>query len=71
MRHEKPATTIDCVLLADAVANFECRLESELETGDHVLFVGRVVASHVSESSELRRLYTVDEDFEMGGVVAG
>ena len=64
----QPATTVDCVLLTDAVANFECKLESELETGDHVLFVGRVVVSHVNQSDELRRLYTVGEDFQMGGV---
>lgn len=66
----QPATSIDCVLLTDAVANFECKLESELETGDHILFVGGVVASHVNRSSEVRRLYTVGEDFQMGGVVA-
>ena len=65
----QPTATIDCVLLTDAVANFECRVESELETGDHVLFVGRVVASHLNESGELSRLYTVGKDFQMGGVV--
>lgn len=67
----QPATAIDCVLLADAVANFECKLESELQTGDHVVFVGRVVASHVNRSSGLRRLYTVGEGFEMDGVIPG
>jgi flavin reductase (DIM6/NTAB) family NADH-FMN oxidoreductase RutF len=67
----QPATVIDGVLLADAVANFECKLESELETGDHVIFVGRVVASHVNESAELRRVYTIGENYEMGGVVPG
>ena len=65
----QPASVIDCVLLADAVANFECKLESELATGDHVLFVGRVVCSHINQDSGLRRLYTVGEDFQMGGVV--
>ena len=58
-------------VLADAVANFECKMESELETGDHVLFVGRVVASHVNDTGELRRLYTIGENFQMGGVVRG
>lgn len=64
------AAEIDSLLLADAVANFECRLESELETGDHVILVGRVMASHVSESDALRRLYTVGENYQMGGVMA-
>ena len=46
-------------------------MESELETGDRVLFVGRVVASHVNETGQLRRLYTVGENYQMGGVVRG
>lgn len=53
----QPATVIDSVLLSDAVANFECRLESELQTGDHVIFVGRVVASHMNEDPTVHRLY--------------
>ena len=53
----QPATKIGGVLLSDACANFECRLEAELETGDHVLFVGRVARSHVSDDPMLRRLY--------------
>ncbi len=65
----QPATVIDGVLFADAVANFECKLESELETGDHVLFVGRVVASYVNETGETHRLYTLDKDHRMGRVV--
>ena len=67
----QPAKVIDGVLLADAVANFECVLESELETGDHFLFVGRVVAAHVNEDVELRRLYTLGEGYAMGGVMPG
>ncbi len=55
----QPASAIDGVLLCDAVANFECRLESELETGDHVLFVGRVVAAHVNEDPAVQRLYNL------------
>ena len=65
----QPASVIDGVLLADAVANFECKLESELKTGDHVLFVGRVVCSHVNQDSSLQRLYTVGKDYRMGAVV--
>ena len=67
----QPATAIDGVLLADAVANFECKLASELETGDHVLFVGRVVAAHMNEDAKVRRLYTRGTGYEMGGVRPG
>ena len=55
------------MLLADAVANFECRVVSELATGDHVIFVGEVVCSHVHDPP-LNRLYTVAEGFAMGGL---
>ena len=54
----QPATHIDSVLLAEAVANFECVVEQEVITGDHVLFVGRVVAAHAHEDENLTRVYT-------------
>jgi flavin reductase (DIM6/NTAB) family NADH-FMN oxidoreductase RutF len=65
-----PASEIDSVLLADAVANFECKLTAELETGDHVVFVGEVVCSHRSEKP-LNRLYTVGEGYKMAGLPRG
>ena len=64
----QPASVIDSVLLADAVANFECKLVSELETGDHVLFVGQVVAAHMNQDGGVRRLYSLGDD-RLGGVV--
>jgi flavin reductase (DIM6/NTAB) family NADH-FMN oxidoreductase RutF len=64
----QPATAIDCVLLADAVANFECVLEGELQTGDHSIFAGRVVAAHVNEDESLERLYTLGPGYELGAV---
>ncbi|MFW6158465.1 MAG: flavin reductase family protein [Planctomycetota bacterium] len=63
----QPAAEIDCVLLADAVANFECRLAGEMETGDHVLFVGQVVAAHVSQTPK-RRLYILGPGHKLGGL---
>lgn len=61
------ADRIDCVLLADAVANFECEIVSELATGDHVIFVGQVVASHVNRDPDLRRIYALGRE-RMGAV---
>lgn len=58
----QPAAKIDSVLLADAVANFECKLESEHETGDHVIFVGRVVAAHMNEDTSVGRLYSLGNE---------
>ena len=63
----KPAETIDSVLLTDAVANFECTLESETVAGDHIIFVGRIVASHINTEPK-KRLYTVAPGHKLGSV---
>ena len=62
-----PASKIDSVILDDAVANFECVLEDQLVTGDHVIFVGRVVASYINTKPK-NRLYTVSPQWDMSGV---
>ena len=62
-----PAEKIDSVIIDDAVANFECILESELVTGDHIIFAGRVVACHVNSESK-KRLYSVGPNRLLGGV---
>jgi len=62
-----PAKEIDSVLLADAVANFECTLESETEAGDHIVFVGQIVCSHVNTEPK-KRLYTVGPGHKLGPV---
>lgn len=63
----QPTKRIDCVLLADAVANFECKLVSELETGDHVIFAGEVVCAHLNETA-CNRLYGVGPGYKMAGL---
>jgi flavin reductase (DIM6/NTAB) family NADH-FMN oxidoreductase RutF len=63
----QPAQVIDGVLLTGAVANFECRLVGELETGDHVIFVGEVVRACRNET-DLNRLYTVGPNYQMAGL---
>jgi flavin reductase (DIM6/NTAB) family NADH-FMN oxidoreductase RutF len=60
-----PAKEIDSVLLADAVANFECTLNSETEAGDHIIFVGEIVCSHVNTEPK-QRLYTVGPGHKLG-----
>ena len=61
----EPAKEIDSVLLGDAVANFECTLESQMVAGDHVIFVGKVVASHTNTEPK-KRLYTVGPGHKLG-----
>jgi flavin reductase (DIM6/NTAB) family NADH-FMN oxidoreductase RutF len=50
------ATQVRPPLLAGCVVNLECKLEGELEAGDHTVFLGRVVAAHVDESVPARLL---------------
>ena len=61
----EPAKAIDSVLLADAVANFECTLESQMPAGDHIIFVGRIVASHTNTEPK-KRLYTIAHGHKLG-----
>ncbi|MCK4601627.1 MAG: flavin reductase family protein [Phycisphaerae bacterium] len=63
----QPAKKINCVLMSGAVANFECEIVGELETGDHIIFVGEIVCSHLNERP-LNRLYTVGAGYKMGGL---
>lgn len=48
---------IDCARLKNAAAWLECEVVNELETGDHVLFVGKVVNSGMQETG--KRLYHI------------
>ncbi len=63
----EPAKAIDSLLLSDAVANFECTLESQLHAGDHLIFVGEVVSSHINPVPK-KRLYTVGPGHKLGSV---
>ena len=62
-----PAQKIDCLLIDDAVANFECRLVGEFTTGDHVIFVGEVLLAHVNPDAP-GRIYIVGKGYKMSGV---
>jgi len=61
-----PAEHVKPPLIAECLAAFECVLVSEVSTGDHTLFVGEVVASHVSDKTQ-RRLFSLGSGM-LGGV---
>ena len=63
----EPAKEIDSVLLTDAVANFECALDSQVPVGDHIIFVGTVVSSHMNTEPK-KRLYTTGPGHKLGPV---
>lgn len=55
-------------LIADAVANFECRLVTILKPGDCPLVVGKIVAAHENVSRSRKRLYTIGPKHALGKV---
>jgi flavin reductase (DIM6/NTAB) family NADH-FMN oxidoreductase RutF len=61
----EPAKSIDSVLLTDAVANFECTLESQMPAGDHIIFIGKIVCSHTNTEPK-KRLYSVAPGHKLG-----
>lgn len=61
------AEKIDCVLIKDAVANFECVVRQEIDAGDHVLFVAEVVRSLVTDNP-INRMFTLVKAEHLDGV---
>ncbi len=61
----EPAKQIDSLLLSDAVANFECILDSQTPAGDHIIFVGKIVAAHTNTEPK-KRLYTIAPGHKLG-----
>lgn len=40
-------------LLADATANFECKIVQEAETGDHIIVVGKILVQYANEDKRV------------------
>ncbi len=66
----QPASIVKAPLVADAVANFECKLVEITRPGDCPLIVGKVVAAHVNTRKSLRRLLNVAPGYKLRGVRA-
>jgi flavin reductase (DIM6/NTAB) family NADH-FMN oxidoreductase RutF len=64
----EPARKIDSVLLSDAVANFECDMDSQIEAGDHIIFTAKIVCSHTNTEPK-KRLYTTAPGHKLGPVM--
>jgi len=61
-----PPAKVKPPVIAECLAAFECVLVKELDTGDHSIFVGEVVASHISDKP-LRRLCSLGNGM-LGGL---
>jgi len=51
--HTSEARFVKIPLLSDATMNFECKLEKEVDSGDHILFIGKVVSSWISDNKKV------------------
>ncbi len=40
-------------LIKNATINFECKLYKEVELGDHIMFIGKILASHINENKKV------------------
>ncbi|MDP8314296.1 MAG: flavin reductase family protein [Candidatus Celaenobacter antarcticus] len=49
----------DIPILADAVANFECKTITQIRSGDHTIFIGEVKYSWQNDDKNLEQLLTI------------
>jgi len=40
-------------LIKQATINLECKLEKEVDSGDHIIFIGRILASYVNKNKKV------------------
>lgn len=40
-------------LLKKATLNFECKLEKEIDSGDHIIFIGKILASYLNKNKKV------------------
>lgn len=52
---------IDCPRIAEAVAHIECELQEDRTVGDHVVLIGKIVASELKDA-RAKRLFQLDEN---------
>lgn len=54
--------TIDCKRIKEASAVYECEVIDEIETGDHILIIGKILKAH-SFKDDRRLLYNEGNEF--------
>ena len=47
------AKHVKSLLIKNATMNFECKLEKEIDSGDHTIFIGRVLASYLNKGKKV------------------
>ena len=59
--HKEDAESVDCPRIMEALGYLECEVVNEVETGDHILFIGKVIKSILKR--EGKRIFQTDDDF--------
>ena len=60
-------TIVQAPLIEECLCNLECRLVSQLSTGDHTIFVGEVVAAHLNDDP--KKLLCLIDDPEGNNII--
>ena len=55
------AQSIDCGRIKEAIAYLECEVINEIEAGDHIIYIGKVM--HSEEKGKKKRLFQGGKDF--------
>jgi flavin reductase (DIM6/NTAB) family NADH-FMN oxidoreductase RutF len=58
---KKPGNFVRAPLVHKCIASFECKLVSQLDSGDHTIFVGEVLASWINEKPESNLILIGDD----------
>lgn len=53
---------IDCCKVREAIATLECEVINEIQTGDHVFFIGKVVYAELKKGGK-RVFHVIDDEF--------
>jgi len=64
-----PAKTVKPAIIKECVSHLECRLHQRTTTGDHTLFIGKVLAAYVNQGTFAKGydLTKVKPVYHMGG----
>lgn len=54
------AETVDCPRIKQALGYIECEVINEIDAGDHIIFVGKILKSELTK--EEKRLYHIEGD---------
>ena len=49
---KEECSSIDCPRIKEAVGYMECEVINEVDAGDHIIFIGKVLNSHIKKSCD-------------------